>query len=111
MANLYRLDVIIRGNSDIKQDEAVEWTKNWVNRRQEDENNKSENGDYLREYYADLFDSRTTKSWKVFSDVATKNRDIKDTYTTKQGLKIKGIISLNKTLEEIKKIKSEPKAV
>ena len=72
MAKLYRLDVIVRGNSTITQDDAIRWTKNWVNRRQE--KNKEV------EYYADLYDSRSNRSWKVFSDVATQNRAIENSY-------------------------------
>ena len=96
MASLYRLDVIIRGNSTITVDGAVEWTKKWVNEKQEDKKNKDEFGNYLKDYYADLFDSRTIKVWKIFSDVATKNRNIENKYITKNKHTIYGVISLNK---------------
>ena len=86
MASLYRLDVIIRGNSSITEEKAIEWTKNWVNNRQEDSKNKDEEGNYLKEFYADLFDSRTKKSFKIFSDVATKNREIRNSYNDIQGV-------------------------
>ena len=92
MSSLYRLDVIVRGNSTITQDGAVKWVKDWVNRRQEDTKNKDEEGNYLREYYADLFDSRYNKSWKVFSDVATKSREIENYYITSDNEEIKGVI-------------------
>ncbi len=92
MASLYRLDVIVRGNSTVTQDYAVKWTKNWVNKRQEEDENKDENGKYLKEYYADLYDSRTNKSWKVFSDVATENRAIENEYVCENGEIIKGVI-------------------
>jgi len=91
MSSLYRLDVIVRGNSTILQDKAIEWAKNWVNNRQEDSTNKTDGG-YLREYYADLYDSRTNQSWKVFSDVATKNRGIENVYVSNSDSIIKGII-------------------
>ena len=89
MASLYRLDVIIRGNSDITEIDAIKWTKNWVNKRQEKSDNKNPDGSYKREYYADLFDSRSKKLFKIFSDVATKNRNISNTYNN-----IKGVISV-----------------
>jgi len=92
MASLYRLDVIVRGNSTITQDDAIKWTKNWVNDRQKEKQNKNFNGSYRREYYADLFDSRTNKSWKVFSDVATKNRVIENEYICENNEVIKGVI-------------------
>jgi len=95
MSALYRLDVIVRGNSTITQDEAIKWTKDWVNKRQEKLDNKNPDGSYKREYYADLFDSRTKKSFKIFSDVATKNREISNSYLCKDNTEIKGVIELN----------------
>jgi len=92
LASLYRLDVLIRGNSDISQDDAIEWTHNWVNRRQESDDNKDDDGNYLKEYYSDLYDSRTNRGWKVFSDVATKNRTINNSYECDDGSVIKGVI-------------------
>ena len=92
MASLYRLDVLIRGNSDISQDDAIKWTHNWVNRRQESDDNKDDDGNYLKEYYSDLYDSRTNRGWKVFSDVATKNRAINNSYERDDGSVIKGVI-------------------
>ena len=95
MASLYRLDVIIRGNSSITEEDAIKWTKNWVNNRQEDDKNKDEKGNYLKEFYADLFDSRSKKSFKVFSDVATKSRKIKNSYKCKDNTEINGVIDVN----------------
>jgi len=80
MAALYRLDTMVRKKSDIKEYDAVKWTKDWVNDRQESEKNKNPDGSYKKDYYSDLFDSRTGKLWKVFSDVAGDNRDIDDKY-------------------------------
>jgi len=94
LASLYRLDVIIRGNSTITEEDAIKWTKNWVNSRQEDSKNKDEKGNYLKEFYADLFDSRSKKSFKVFSDVATKNRAISNSYN-KNNTEISGVIDVN----------------
>jgi len=107
VASLYRLDVIVRGNSEIAQDKAIKWTKNWVNDRQEATSNKDEDGNYIKEFYADLFDSRTNKSWKVFSDVATKNRSIENEYKCEDGKIIKGIIYLSEVIDEIEKLKIE----
>ena len=92
MAALKKLDVMIRQNSTISQDDAIKWTKNWLNFRQEDSSNKDDNGNYINDYFADLFDSRDNSSWKIFSDVAAKNRDVKNTWTTKDGKKITGVI-------------------
>ncbi len=102
MASLYRLDVIVRGNSTITQDDAIRWTKNWVNQRQEAKNNKTKKG-YKKEFYADLFDSRTAKSWKIFSDVAVKNRNIQNYYICENKEKINGVIDLNKRVEKLEK--------
>jgi len=92
VAALKKLDVMIRQNSTVTQDYAIEWTKNWLNFRQEDSSNKDENGNYIYDYFADLFDSRDNSSWKIFSDVAAKNRDVQNTWTTKDGKKITGVI-------------------
>jgi len=92
LASLYRLDVIVKGNSTITQDGAVEFTKNWVNNRQEASNNIDENGNYIKEFYADLYDSRTNKAWKVFSDVAAKNKRISNNYVKNDGTIIRGVI-------------------
>ena len=92
MASLYRLDVIVRGNSDVTQDYAVKWTKDWVNKRQEADDNKDANGSYKKEYYADLYDSMTNKSWKVFSDAAAKSREVKNEYVCEDKTVITGVI-------------------
>ena len=92
MASLYRLDVIVRGNSSATQDYAVEWTKGWVNDRQEADKNKDENGEYISDFYADLFDSRTNKAWKVFSDEAANSRSIDNAYVKEDGSIIEGVI-------------------
>ena len=95
MAALYRLDVIVRGNSTVSQDYAVKWTKNWVNQRQSQDDSK--------EFYADLYDSRTNRAWKVFSDIATKNRAIDNEYITKNGETLKGVIFITPFLTGIAK--------
>ena len=92
MADLYRLDVLVRGNSSISQDDAVKWVKNWVNDRQESDKNKDEDGNYIHEFYSDLYDSRTNKGWKVFSDVATQNRSIANSYECEDGTSVEGVI-------------------
>jgi hypothetical protein len=92
MASLKKLDVMIRQNSTVTQDYAIQWTKNWLNFRQEDKSNKDENGNYIYDYFADLFDSRDNSSWKIFSDIAAKNRDVKNTWVTQDGKEIKGVI-------------------
>lgn len=84
MASLYRLDVVISSNSTVSQDYAVEWTKNWVNERQR--------VSIFKEFYADLYDSRTNMAWKVFSDVAMRKRGITNSYTTSDGKVIEGVI-------------------
>ena len=107
MASLYRLDVLVRGNSTVSQDYAVKWTKNWVNDRQEADDNKDEDGNYIKEYYADLYDSRTNKGWKVFSDVATENRSIQNEYICEDGEVIKGVIYTLPFAEDVAKLLSK----
>lgn len=92
MAALKKLDVMIRQNSTISQDDAIKWTKNWLNFRQEDSSNKDDNGNYINDYFADLFDSRDNSLWKVFSDKAAEERNIQNTWVTQNNEKIIGVI-------------------
>ena len=87
---LKRLDVLVRKNSTVSQDYAVIFTKNFVNHRQSLVKSNIE-------YYADLFDSRTKKSWKIYSDKACDVYDIDNYYTTESGEDIRGVITLNST--------------
>lgn len=107
MASLYRLDVLIRGNSKVSQDYAVKWTKDWVNSRQEADDNIDEDGNYIKEYYADLYDSRTNKGWKVFSDAATENRAIENKYFCEDGEVIKGVIYTLPFGDDVASLKEE----
>ena len=100
MASLYRLDVMVRKSSNIAEPDAVKWTKDWVNDRQEDVKNKLPDGSYKREYYSDLFDARTGKLWKVFSDVAADNRDVDDKYVNGD-TEIDGVLYISTYVEDI----------
>jgi len=108
MAGLKRLDVLIRQNSTISVDDAIIWTKKWLDRRQEDPKNK-ENGKYKNDFFADLFDSRTNFSWKIFSSVATENRDIKNSWITLDGREVPGVIEVlsDKTIKSLLKMKED----
>ena len=100
---LYRLDVIVSRNSTISTDGAISWSKKWVNNRQNADDNKDKNGKYLKDYYADLFDSRDNSSWKIFSDVAAENYTINNSWTTDDNKSIKGVITVSnpETIREI----------
>ena len=100
MASLYRLDVMVRKTSDIVEPDAVKWTKDWINDRQEDEKNKLPDGSYKREYYSDLFDARTGKLWKVFSNIAADNRDVNDKYVNGD-TEINGVLYISTYIEDI----------
>lgn len=91
-APLKLLNVMVRQNSTVTQDFAIEWTKDWLNNRQNDSSNKDSQGNYIYNYFADLFDSRDNSSWKIFSDVAQEENDIANSWTTKDGKVIKGVI-------------------
>jgi hypothetical protein len=91
---LKRLDVLIRGNSNISEDDAIAWCKKWANERQNSDDNLDKDGNQKEAFYIDLFDSRNSNSFKVFSDVATNEREIKNTYTTSTGEEIEGVITV-----------------
>jgi len=104
MLALQKLEVLIRGNSTVSTDGAIKWTKSWVNARQESDENKDEEGNYKVAYYADLFDSRNSSSWKVFCDKATEEREISNKWICEDGTEVEGVITVfikKKLIDEI----------
>jgi len=91
---LKKLDVLIRGNSSITIDKAIDWAKNWVNDRQDSDENKDEDGNQKEAFYADLFDSRDSSQFKIFSYVATEEREIQNSYITEDDEEIPGVITV-----------------
>ena len=83
---LYRLEAIIKEQSTIKEYNAIKATKQWVNERQNSKNNIRKDGSYKRDYYAELFDSRTLKTFKIFSDVSAIERGIQSRYMDIDGV-------------------------
>ena len=70
MASLSKKEVFIRGNSSVTMEKAREFTIDWMNELQEEDSNKDMNGNYIKYFFADIFDSRTKNEYKVFSDEA-----------------------------------------
>jgi len=71
MPALYKKEVLIRENSTITVQGAIDWTKNWLNNTfQNSEENKDENGNYIDYFFADMFDSRDRKLYRIFSSAA-----------------------------------------
>jgi hypothetical protein len=94
MAALKRLDLMVRANSTKTHDEVIDIAKNWANKRQEQYSNKNGYRTYIYLYYVDVYDSRDSNMWKVFSDEAAKRNDVKNTWTKENGEVVKGVITV-----------------
>jgi hypothetical protein len=91
---LKKLDVLIKGNSTITIDDAMDWVKNWVDERQDASDNLDEDGNQIEAFYADLFDSRDSSQFKVFSYKATDEREISNSFIKEDGKKVLGVITV-----------------
>lgn len=94
MTGLFRIDVVIGGDSQLSKDEIIKQAKQLANDKQESSSNKDDNGNYIMDFYIDLLDTRTSDNYKIFSDVATNNNNIQDSYITTDGVKISGVIAM-----------------
>lgn len=99
MAGLKRYEVMVRKNSTATYDYLFSKYKTIINKLQESDSNKDEHGNYIFIYYADLFDMRNGKNYKIFCDYAIKLFDIKDSFILKDGTKIIGIMDANPYIE------------
>jgi len=108
---LKKYEVMVRQNSDKTMDYLITKYKRVMNKFQEKSTNKNENGKYIFIWYAEIFDSRTNKTYKVFCDYATNLYHIENEYITKDNKVIKGVIYtsvvIDELLEEIEKLKLE----
>lgn len=105
MASLKKFEVMVRQNSDKTMDYLVVKYKRIMNDFQERSTNKNEDGSYKLIWYAEIFDSRTNKTYKIFCDYATKLYDISNTYVTQGNRTIKGVIYVSSFIDEIDKFK------
>jgi len=83
-----KYDVFIRQNSDKNIDNLILKYKDLMNEYQNKPLPKNIH------WYAELYDSRTLKSFRVYSDKATEDLDIKNYYTTQDSKIIKGVIDM-----------------
>ena len=65
---LLRKDVLVRPNSDKTEEEALKWTRNWLNNFQNADDNKDENGKFKNYFFADVFFAKNKKIIRMFSD-------------------------------------------
>ena len=106
MAGLRKYEVMVRQNSKATIDYLIEKYKRVMNTFQEADKNKV-NGKYVFIWYAEIFDSRTNKSWKVFCDYATELFNIENIYITKTKQSIKGVIYISSIVDEVENLKAE----
>ena len=105
MASLKKFEVMVRQNSDKTMDYLIVKYKRIMNDFQERPANKNEDGSYKLVWYAEIFDSRDNKTYKIFCDYATKLYDISNTYITQGNRIIKGVIYVSSFIDEIDKFK------
>ena len=107
MAGLRKFEVMVRQNSKATMDYLIVKYKRIMNDFQNKETNKKEDGSFLFIWYAEIFDSRTTKIYRVFCDYATKLYDIGNAYTTEGGRVINGVIYMTPYIDNILHIKDK----
>ena len=70
---LWKKEVLVRPNSPLDFDQAMEWARNWLkNTFQDKPENKDENGNYKDYFFADVFfapgHANGGQLWRIFSD-------------------------------------------
>lgn len=71
---LYKKEVLVRPNSTYNFDQAMNWTRDWLqNTFQDDPNNKDENGNYIDYFFADVFfayghSTNSGQTWRIYTD-------------------------------------------
>jgi hypothetical protein len=76
---LKKKEVLLRPTSPLTIEEAIAWTRNWVNSLQEADENKDEYGHYIDYFFADLFDGKTGDLYRIFSDACKTRYDMTET--------------------------------
>jgi hypothetical protein len=99
VAGLKRYEVMVRKNSTATYDYLFSKYKSIMNQLQESSSNKDEDGNYIFIYYADLFDMRNGKNYKIFCDYAVSLFEIEDYFILSDGTKIIGIMDVNPYIE------------
>ena len=92
MATIKFYSVMVRQNSEVTTDYLITKYKARMNKYQERDSNKKEDGKYIYIWVAEIFDSRNNKTYKVFSTYATNLYNIQNSYTTQTGEIILGVM-------------------
>ena len=95
---IVELKLIVRQNSTISKQNLITIAKDWANDR---EHKESENS-----FYINVFDSRDTKSYYVFSDGATKTYEIANSLYD-----IQGVVYLSSVIDDVAILKKDDKRV
>lgn len=64
---LWKKEVVIRPSSTISVQGGKDWTKNWLDSFQNDPSNLNPDGTYIDYFFGDMFDSRTSNLYRIFS--------------------------------------------
>jgi len=73
---LYKKEVLIRPTSTVTVSGAYDWTRNWLQDFQDKSENKDSNGNYIDYYFADIFDSRTSNIYRIYSNPCEDKYDL-----------------------------------
>jgi uncharacterized protein YoxC len=90
-----KYEVLVRKNSSAKIDNVIKMFKRAINNKQ--------NSDSKNLWAANVFDLRTLKEYMIFSDKAAKTFNIIDTYSTKAGEVINGVMKLGQKIMDVEK--------
>lgn len=71
---LYKKEVLVRPNSTFNFEQAMNWTRDWLNNTfQNKPENRDENGNYIDYFFADVFfayghATNSGQVWRIYSD-------------------------------------------
>jgi hypothetical protein len=103
MSALREFKVLVRKKSTKTMDYLISKYKRVMNEFQEKKENKKD-CHYKFIWYAHIFDTRTLKEYMVFCDYATKLFEIDDSYITKDGKIIKGVMYLSEIVDKVNEL-------
>jgi len=107
MAALREFKVFVRKTSKVTVDYLIVKYKRIMNKFQNADTNKNDDGSYKFIWYAKIFDTRTLKEYVIFCDYGTKLYEIEDKYETENSRMIKGVMYLSESIDIINSLKEQ----
>jgi len=107
MAALREFKVFVRKTSKVTMDYLIVKYKRIMNKFQDADTNKNDDGSYKFIWYAKIFDTRTLKEYVIFCDYGTKLYEIEDKYETENNRVIKGVMYLSEIIDKVNNIEAK----